>query len=103
MTAQHGTSLMAVGRRATPEVRFGLALGGGGARGFAHILMLEALDELGITPCLIAGTSIGAMIGAAYASGMSGKEVRFYCEELLQKRSVVVKRLFSNWSLRNSL
>ncbi|HEY7687945.1 MAG TPA: patatin-like phospholipase family protein, partial [Dongiaceae bacterium] len=42
---------------------FGLALGGGGARGFAHVLMLEALDELGIAPKVIAGTSIGALIG----------------------------------------
>jgi NTE family protein len=103
MTAQHGTTRVAVSPAAAPPVvRFGLALGGGGARGFAHIPMLEALDELGITPCMIAGTSIGSLIGAAYASGMSGKEIRAYCEELLYKRSVVVKRLFANWSLRNA-
>ena len=46
----------------------GLALGGGGARGLAHVLMLEAFDELGIKPKIIAGTSIGAIMGAVYAS-----------------------------------
>ena len=46
-----------------------LALGGGGARGLAHILMLEVFDELGLKPKVIAATSIGAFFGAAYASG----------------------------------
>lgn len=55
---------------------FGLALGGGGVRGLAHALVLEALDELGCKPCIIAGTSIGAIIGALYASGVSGKSIR---------------------------
>lgn len=77
---------------------FGIALGGGGARGFAHVLMLEALDELGIRPRLIAGTSIGALIGAAYASGMSGAEIHTFCHELFQKRTRIVKRLFSSWN-----
>ena len=54
----------------------GLALGGGGARGLAHILMLEVLDELKIRPHRIAGTSIGAVIGTMYAAGMSGREIR---------------------------
>lgn len=48
----------------------GLALGGGGARGLAHVAMIEVFDELGIKPDVIAGTSIGAVYGAAYASGM---------------------------------
>ena len=56
--------------------RLGLALGGGGVRGFAHICVLEVLDELGIRPSVIAGSSIGAVIGALYASGMSGKDIR---------------------------
>jgi patatin-like phospholipase/acyl hydrolase len=47
------------------ESRIGLALGGGGARGMVHILVCEVFDELGIKPALIAGTSIGAIIGAA--------------------------------------
>jgi NTE family protein len=56
--------------------RVGIALGGGGAKGLAHIPMLEVLDELGITPYRIAGTSIGAIIGCLYASGMSGSAIR---------------------------
>ena len=52
---------------------FALALGGGGARGLAHIAVLEALDEMGVKPAAIAGTSIGALVGAAYAAGMSAK------------------------------
>jgi NTE family protein len=103
MTAQHQQTVAAVPQTAAMEVKFGLALGGGGARGFAHIVILEALDELGIAPCMIAGTSIGSLIGAAYASGMSGKDIRAYCEELLCRRTAVVKRLFSNFSLRDSL
>ncbi len=54
----------------------GLALGGGGVRGLAHIVVLETLDEMGIRPRLVAGTSMGAIVGALYASGMSGAELR---------------------------
>jgi NTE family protein len=56
--------------------RIGLALGGGGAKGLAHIRILETLDELGARPAAIAGTSIGAIVGALYASGLSGRELR---------------------------
>jgi NTE family protein len=63
--------------RRKPKVRkIGLALGGGGARGLAHIQVLEALDEMGIRPHRIAATSIGAVMGALYASGLSGLEMR---------------------------
>ncbi len=67
--------------RKTPDgrkksIRLGIALGGGGARGLAHIPILELLDEMRIKPCCITGTSIGAVIGALYASGMSGSEIR---------------------------
>jgi NTE family protein len=57
-------------------VRLGLALGGGGAKGLAHVLMLEALDELGLRPHCVVGTSIGAVIGVLYCSGKSGHEIR---------------------------
>ncbi|MFA7256533.1 MAG: patatin-like phospholipase family protein [Kiritimatiellales bacterium] len=63
--------------RRKPKIqRVGLALGGGGARGLAHIQVLESLDELGIRPYRMAGTSIGAVMAALYASGLSGKEMR---------------------------
>lgn len=77
--------------------RVGLALGGGGARGLAHIPVLEALDDLGIKPVQIAGTSIGAIFGAAYASGLSGQEIRQIVLEVLSDKKEVLSRL---WQLR---
>jgi len=62
--------------------KIGIALGGGGAKGLAHILMLEVIDELGIKPHRIAGTSIGAIAGMLYASGMSGKNIRENIEQM---------------------
>lgn len=53
-----------------------LVLGSGGARGLSHIAVLEALDELGVKPSVIAGSSMGAIIGAAYAAGVTGAELR---------------------------
>ena len=55
--------------------RTALVLGGGGLKGFAHIGVIRALKERGIRPSVIAGTSIGALIGAAYAGGMSVREM----------------------------
>jgi len=72
-----------------------LALGGGGARGLAHILMLEVFDELGIRPKVIAGTSIGAIFGAAFASGLSAKLIRAHVEEALSQRFGIARYLLS--------
>jgi NTE family protein len=72
-----------------------LALGGGGARGLAHILMLEVFDELGIRPKVIAGTSIGAIFGAAYASGLPAKLIRAHAEEALSQRFGIARHLLS--------
>ena len=55
--------------------RVGLALGGGGARGLCHIDFCKALDDLGIKPVIMSGTSIGAIIGAFYAAGFSGQNM----------------------------
>ena len=51
--------------------RVALVLGGGGLKGFAHIGVLRALEERGIRPTLIAGTSIGALIASAYVRGLT--------------------------------
>ena len=58
------------------DIRVGLALGGGGACGIAHIPLLEAVDELGLSPAIISGTSIGAIFGAGLAAGMSPHDIR---------------------------
>lgn len=72
---------------------FAVALGGGGARGLAHIVLVEALDELGVKPSAIAGTSMGAIIGAAWASGMSGREMRTYCLSIARDRAAAMARV----------
>jgi NTE family protein len=74
---------------------FALALGGGGARGLAHIAVIEALDEMGIKPAAIAGTSIGALIGAAYAAGMRGKDIRHHVIGFAHNRPETVRRLLA--------
>lgn len=75
--------------------RVALALGSGGARGLAHIPVLEAFDELGITPSAIAGCSMGAVMGAGYAAGMSGKEIRAFSLESLRKQGDFAWRLIT--------
>ena len=52
-----------------------LVLSGGGAKGFAHIGVLEVLDSMGVRPDLVVGTSMGAIVGALYASGYTGREI----------------------------
>ncbi len=74
---------------------FALALGGGGARGLAHIPVLEALDEMGLKPAAIAGTSIGALIGAAYAAGMRGKDIRHYVLSVAHNPGTTRQRLLA--------
>lgn len=73
--------------------RIGLALGGGGARGLAHVAILEAFDELNIKPSIIAGTSIGAIYGAAYAAGFSGAFLRDHTIDILSQRLNLFRRL----------
>jgi NTE family protein len=74
--------------------RIGLALGGGSARGLAHIPMLEVFDELGLKPAVIAGCSIGALVGSAYAGGMSAKDIRERAEMLLANRIGAMRYAF---------
>jgi NTE family protein len=73
---------------------FGVAFGGGGARGLAHIHIIEALDELGIKPVAIAGSSIGSIMGAGMASGMTGAEIHGYARSILGSRAEVAARMW---------
>ena len=73
---------------------FGIAFGGGGARGLAHIHVIEALDELGIRPASIAGSSIGAVMGAGMAAGMTGREIHEYANSILSRRTEVASRMW---------
>ncbi len=72
MTISNAFSLFA------KEEKTALVLSGGGARGFAHIGVLRALEEIGFYPDMIVGTSMGALIGALYASGNSSREIENY-------------------------
>lgn len=74
-----------------------MVLGGGGARGIAHINVLEAFDDLGVKPAIIVGSSIGAIMGAGYAAGLSGRQMRDYVVSTFGNRNEVMARL---WRLR---
>lgn len=81
------------------EPTVAVAFGGGGARGFAHIHIIEVLNELGIRPVAISGASIGAIMGSAMAAGMSGRDIRDYTIATLGRRAELVSRV---WRLRPS-
>ncbi len=74
--------------------RIAVAFGGGGARGIAHIHIVEVLDELGLKPVAIAGSSIGSIVGSGVANGMSGKEIRAYMGAIFNRRSEVARRMW---------
>ena len=62
--------------------RIGLALGGGAARGFAHIGVIQVLEENGIKPDLVVGTSAGSLVAALYASGKTGPEMAVLAQSM---------------------
>ncbi len=70
-----------------------LALGAGGARGLSHIVVLEVFDELGLRPKIIVGSSIGAIIGAAYAAGVPARALRAYVLATFKDRARVISKL----------
>jgi NTE family protein len=78
-----------------PVKTFALALGGGGARGLAHIAVIEALDDMAVKPVAVAGTSIGALVGAAYAAGMRGKDIRRHVIGFAHDRGETMRRLIA--------
>lgn len=71
--------------------KLGLVLGSGSAKGLSHIGVLKVLDEIGFKPDVITGTSMGALIGILYASGLKGKEIQEFAEGLDKKE---MKKLF---------
>ena len=80
-------SLVLVGCASAPTEpkvppRIGLALGGGAARGFAHVGVIQVLEEAGIRPALVAGTSAGSLVAAIYASGKNGKQLQQVAETM---------------------
>lgn len=74
--------------------KIALVLGAGGARGLAHIHALKAFDDLGITPVSVAGTSIGAMMGAAYCAGMTGAQIEDHVVERFNNRTRLIGEMF---------
>ena len=71
--------------------RIGLALGGGAARGFAHIGVIQVLEENGIRPDVVAGSSAGSLVAALYASGKSGAELAALADSMDESA-------FTDWS-----
>lgn len=81
---------MSAGASGAP--RIALALGGGSARGLAHLVILEALDELGLKPAAIAGTSMGSICGALYATGLPAAEIRAGFASEFASRTAFMRR-----------
>jgi len=82
----------AVSVQPKPPVKIALALGGGAARGFAHVGVIKALEAQGIVPDIVVGTSAGAVVGALYAAGHNG----FDLQRLVLQ---VEESQFSDWAL----
>jgi len=72
--------------------RVGLALGGGAARGFAHVGVIQVLEESGLRPDLVVGTSAGSLVAALYASGRSGSQLQQIAESMEEAA-------FTDWTL----
>ena len=78
--------------------RIGLVLGGGAARGVAHVGVLQALEESGIYPSVITGTSVGALVGGLYAAGVSSLRLAALVREIKWLDLVSVRLPTVNWS-----
>lgn len=75
------------------ELKIGLALSGGAAYGYAHLPVLQAFEDLGVKPSVLAGTSMGAIGCATYAAGYSPKDLLEHTQEVFELRSALFKRL----------
>jgi len=80
--------------------RIALALGGGGARGLAHIPLLEAFDELGVRPHRLAGSSMGGLVAAAYAAGMPARDIHERFGRMLVQKGDSWRDIFGRSDLR---
>ncbi len=78
--------------------RISVALSGGGASGFAHIPLIQAFEDLGISPYAISGTSMGALLGAAWANGMTSVDIINHCESLWNNKTELIKKF---WKLKS--
>src|SRR5471032_420714 len=78
--------------RASQGEAIGLVLSGGGALGLAHIGVLRVLDSLGVRPTLVVGTSMGSLVGALYASGLTGRQIDSIA------RRLPLERLFGRYA-----
>ncbi len=89
-TAQKAPADQALVLKKPPKI--GLVLGGGAARGFAHIGVIQVLEEAGIKPHLVVGTSAGSLVAALYASGKSGAQLQKVAETMEEAT-------FADWTL----
>lgn len=81
-----------------PNTNIGLALGGGGAKGVAHIPVLKTLDELKLNVSKVTGTSIGAIMAVLYASGLSGNDIEELYLQLFQQEVSFWRKLINRES-----
>jgi len=72
--------------------KIGLALGGGAARGFAHVGVIQVLEEAGLRPDLVVGTSAGSLVAALYASGRTGAQLQKVAQDMEEAA-------FTDWTL----
>jgi NTE family protein len=77
-----GVSAPAVTTTVKRPPRIGLALGGGAARGFAHVGVIQVLEEANLRPVVLAGTSAGSLVAAIYATGKSGAQLQQVAESM---------------------
>ena len=79
-------------KKINKNIKLGLALGGGGARGFAHLGVLKAFDENNIKFDYIAGTSVGSLVGALYASGLTSEQI-IEISKTLNKKDIKTNKI----------
>lgn len=85
------------------SLKIGLALSGGGAKGFSHIAVIKKLEELGISPSYIAGTSMGALIGGWYAAGKDFRILEDIARKKQWKKFLSIREILSSARLDGGL